>query len=92
MKKIVVPIALVFFAIGLKAQNTANLTNQRKQVGQFAWKRSAEDSVDVRQLPFMRDMLFVIPDENYQYKAMLRGATYMLFPENGNNNSAENKK
>jgi hypothetical protein len=84
MKKILLPIAFVLCVMGLKSQENSNTTTQRKQVGQFAWKRTAQDSVDVRQLPFMRDMLFVIPDVNYPYKAMLRGATYMLFPENKN--------
>lgn len=84
MKKILTPIAFVFCIAGLKAQN--NTTEQRKQVGQFAWKRTAEDSVDIRQLPFMRGMLFMIPDKDYPYKEMMRGETYMLFPENENNN------
>lgn len=82
MKKILLPLTFLFCIIGLKAQN--NTTNQRKQVGQFAWKRTVQDSVDIRQLPFVRGMLFMIPDKDYPYKAMLRGSTYMLFPENKN--------
>lgn len=92
MKKIIFTTLIIGLSVAeLFAQSNVSANKQSKQIGQFQWKRTAQDSVNIIQLPFMRDMIFLVPDNGSRYQQIMRGETYIIFPENGNNN-AENKK
>lgn len=81
MKKLVLPFAFLFCVAGLKAQSNTN-NAQSKPVGQFQWKRTAQDSVNIERLPFVGGFIILLEsDKAGQYKAMLKGAMYAVWPD-----------